>query len=97
MVDKVLGRMEVLRGFVQVPTKSRNELIGDMPTPCKTLVNGETARIDNYGRLWCPCLKDKFRIGSRIQLIKTKESCQAELVKSAEPHGVRKLDNSYHP
>jgi len=83
MVDKVLGRMEVLKGFIQIPTKSRNELIGDVSTPCKTLVNGKTARIDNYGRLWSPFLKGKFPVGSRVQLIKTKEGFQIELVKSA--------------
>jgi len=80
MVDKVLGRMEVLRGFIQIPIKNRNELIGNMSTPCKTLVNGQTARIDNYGRLWSPCLKDKFRIGSRVQLVKIKEGFQIEPV-----------------
>ena len=75
--------MEVLRGFIQIPTKSRNDLIGDMLTPCKTLVNGEAAKIDNYGRLWSRFLKGKFPIGSRVQLLKTKEGFQIELVKNA--------------
>ena len=81
MVEKVLGRTEVLKGFVQVPAKSRNELIGDMPIPCKTLVNGEIARIDNYGRLWSPSLKGRFSPFSRIQLIKTHDGFLVELVK----------------
>ena len=97
MVEKVLGRMEVLKGFVQISTKSRNELIGDMHIPCKTLVNGETARIDNYGRLWAPSLKGKFSPGSRVQLTKTREGFQVELIKNTELHGACKLDNSYHP
>jgi len=83
MIEKVLGRMEALRGFVQVPTKSRKELIGDLFTPCKTLVNGEPARIDNYWRLWSLSLKGKFFPGSRVQLVKTKEGFKVELVKSA--------------
>ena len=57
MVNKVLGRMEVLRGFVQIPTKDRNELIGDMLAPCATFVNGETARLDKHGRIWSSFLK----------------------------------------
>lgn len=73
MVDKVLGRMEVLKGFVQVPTKNRDELIGDMPLPCKILVNGETARLDKYGRIWSTCLKGKFQVGNQVALTKTKE------------------------
>jgi len=73
MVDKVLGRMEVLRGFVQVPTESRNELVGDMLTPCTTFVNGETARLDKYGRIWSSFLKGRFSVGSHVQLIRTKE------------------------
>lgn len=73
MVDKVLGRMEVLRGFVQVPTKSRNELIGDMLAPCTTFVNGETARLDKHGRIWSPFLKGRFPVGGHLQLTRTKE------------------------
>jgi len=79
MTEKVLGRMEALKGFIQIPTKSRNELIGDMPTPCKTLINGKPARIDNYGRLWSTFLKGKFPAGSQVQLIRIKEGFQIEL------------------
>jgi len=74
--------MEVLKGFVQIPTKSRNELIGNMPMPCKTLVNGVAGRIDNYGRLWSTFLKGKFSLGSRVQLIRTKEGFHIELIES---------------
>jgi site-specific DNA-methyltransferase (adenine-specific) len=71
LVDKVLGRMEVLKGFIQVPTKSYKELIGDLPTPCKTLINENPARIDARGRLWSPYLKGKFQVGNQVQLIRT--------------------------
>ncbi len=94
MLEKVLGRMETLKGFVQIPTKSRNKLIGDTPTPHKTLVNGEPARIDNYGRLWSPSLKGKFPLGSRVQLVKTTEGFKVELIanidKESVPRGQRK-------
>ena len=59
MVSKILGKMEVLRGFIRVPTGSRCELIGDIRLPCFTELNGEPARIDNYGRLWSSYLKNK--------------------------------------
>lgn len=80
MVEKVLGRMEVLKGFIQIPAKSRKELIGDVPLPIKTLLNGEIARLDGYGRLWSSSLKGKLQLGSQIQLTKTKEGFQVELV-----------------
>ena len=88
MVNKVLGRMEVQRGFIQIPVKNRNELVGDTPTPSKTLVNGEAARLDKYGRLWSPFLKGKFRIGSRIKLIRTKEGFQVELAANTSESSV---------
>ena len=80
MVSNVLGRMEVQRGFIQTPVKNRNELTRGMSTPRETVLNGETARLDRHGRLWSPFLRDKFRLGSRIQLIKTKEGFQVKLV-----------------
>ncbi len=80
MVNKVLGRMEVLKGFIQIPVKSRRELIGDLPTPCKTLVNGEPARLDNYGRLWSLSLKGKFSAGSSVQISKTQQGYQIKPV-----------------
>jgi len=58
MINKKLGRMEVSKGFIQIPAKSRKELIGNLLTPFKTFVNGEPARLDNYERLWSPSLKN---------------------------------------
>jgi len=83
MVEKVLGRMEVLKGFIQIPAKNLKEFTGDMPVPFKTLLNGETARVDSYGRLWSSHLKGRFPLGSRIHLVKTTEGFQVELVKNA--------------
>ena len=78
MMNKKLGKMEISKGFIQIPARSRNELIGDTPTPFKTFVNGEPARIDNYGRLWSPSLKGKFPVGGWVQIIKTKDGYQVE-------------------
>jgi len=83
VVNKVLSKMEVLKGFIQIPASSRNELMRNMSTPCKTLVNRHSARLDNYGRLWSPFLKGKFSLGSRVQLTKTKEGFQVGLLGSA--------------
>ncbi len=81
MVEKFLGRMEVEKGFIQIPTKSLNELTGDMPKPSKTLLNGETARLDSFGRLWSSSLKGKFSIGNQIRLTRAPEGgFKAELV-----------------
>lgn len=87
MVDKVLGRMEVLKGFIQIPTKSRNELIGDKLAPCAILVNGEAARVDKQGRIWSPFLKGKFYVGSHVQLTRTKEGLEIKQTQNAGKHG----------
>jgi len=55
MVNKKLGKMEVSKGFIHIPAKSRNELIGDLLTPFKTFVNGEPARLtitSDFGHLY---------------------------------------------
>ena len=93
MVSKVLRRMEVQRGFIQTPAKNRNELIRGMSTPCETLLNGETARLDRHGRLWSPFLRGEFRLDSRIQLIKTEEGFQVKLV--ANTHEDAALPTEY--
>jgi len=84
MVEKVLGRMEVLKGFIQIPAESRKEFIGDTHVPTKTLLNGETARLDSYGRLWSPFLKGKFPLGSKVQLTKTTEGYKVEQVANSD-------------
>jgi len=76
MVSKILGKMEVLRGFIRVPTRSRFELIGDVRLPCFTELNGEPARIDSYGRLWSSYLKGRFSVGTRVEISKTENGYQ---------------------
>lgn len=70
--------MEASKGFIRIPAESRSELIGDLPIPFKTLVNGEPARLDNYGRLWVPSLKSKFSAGGWIRITKTEDGYQLE-------------------
>src|SRR3990170_1411318 len=84
MVEKILGRMEVLKGFIRIPAESRKEFTGDIPVPSETLLNGENARLDSYGRLWSSFLISKFPLGSRVQLVKTTECFRVELI--AENH-----------
>lgn len=81
MVDKVLGKMETLRGFIHIPTKSRHELIGNMPAPSRTLLNGNLARLDRHGRIWSPYLKNRFEVGTRVKISKTESGFQVEQVK----------------
>lgn len=83
MVSKVLKKMEVHRGFIQIPAKSRFELIGDTSLPCFTTLNGNPARLDKHGRLWSSFLKSKFSLGNRVQLTKTKEGFQVGLLEGA--------------
>ncbi|KPV63186.1 MAG: Modification methylase MjaV [Candidatus Bathyarchaeota archaeon BA2] len=71
MVSKVLKKMEVLRGFIQIPAESESELIGNTPLPCFTMLNSNPARLDKYGRLWSPYLKNRFSIGTVVELNKT--------------------------
>jgi len=82
MVEKVLEKMEIQRGFIQIPSKSRQEFIGNMPVPSKTLLNGFPARIDKYGRLWASFLKNKFSVGARVVISKTENGFLVELAES---------------
>jgi len=88
MVSKVLKKMEALRGFIQIPTESISEFVGNTPLPLSTTLNGNPARVDKYGRLWSSFLKRKFHTGSRIQLTKNKEGFQVSLLE--EPHEEKK-------
>jgi len=80
MVNKILGKLEALKGFIQIPVKGRGELFGDLIMPFKTFVNGEPARIDDYGRLWSPFLKGRFSAGSNIRIRKTENGYLVEPV-----------------
>jgi len=89
MVTKALQRMEVERGFVQIPVKYRSELIGDTQLPCATFVNGNPAQLDKYGRLRSPFLKNRFSVGAEIELTKTGEGYQIAYAQNeAEPPAV---------
>jgi site-specific DNA-methyltransferase (adenine-specific) len=70
-VTKVLTKMEVLKGFIHIPIKNRNELIGSLSST--VLLNGVNARLDGYGRIWSPSLKNKFSIGTRIKIERTEK------------------------
>jgi len=82
MVSKVLQKMEVLRGFVQIPAESLSELIGKTNLPCNTMLNDNPARLDKYGRLWSSFLKNKFPIGSCVELNKTEKGYYIALSES---------------
>jgi len=71
MVTKVLKKMEGLRGFIQIPVESLSELVGDTSLPCSTVINDNPARLDKYGRLWSPYLKNRFSVGTMIEIKKT--------------------------
>lgn len=82
MVTKVLQRMEVERGFIQIPVKCRPELIGDAQLPFSTSLNGNTAQLDKYGRLRSPYLKNRFSVGAEIELTKTGEGYKIAYAKN---------------
>jgi DNA modification methylase len=94
MVNKILGKMEATKGFIQIPAKNRDELIGDLVTPFKTFVNNEPARIDNYHRLWSPKLKGKFVDGARIIIKKTENGYFVEPHLCSSEHKSNKEDLS---
>jgi len=82
MVEKVLEKMETERGFIQIPSKSRQQLIGNLSLPSRTFLNGFPARLDKYGRLWSSFLKNKFPISARVEISKTGNGFLVELAKS---------------
>jgi DNA modification methylase len=82
MVSKILKKMEVLKGFIQIPAESMSELIGNVPLPCSTMLNGKPARIDKYGRLWSPYLKNRFSINTKIELTRTENGYHVTLIES---------------
>lgn len=71
MVSKALKKMEVYRGFIQIPAQDHLELIGNTSLPCLTTLNDNPARIDKYGRLWSDYLKNRFSVGTKVELTRT--------------------------
>jgi len=62
--------MESLRGFINIPSASRPELVGNASLPLNVTLNGSSARIDKYGRIWSSSLKGKYQTGTEIEIIK---------------------------
>lgn len=86
MVSKVLKKMEVLRGFIQIPVKSRFELIGNITLPCDTMLNGNQARFDKYGRLWASSLKNNFAVGTQVEISKTENGYRVVPVQNGQEY-----------
>lgn len=84
MVSKVLKKMEVLRGFIQIPVESRYKLIGNAHLPCFAMLNGNPARLDKYGRLLSPYLKNRFSVGIKVELSKTENGYQVAPIGSKQ-------------
>jgi len=91
MVSKVLRKMEVLRGFIHIPTESRSELIGNTCLPCVTMLNGNPARLDKRGRLWSPYLKNRFSIGTVVVLNKTENGYHVAPYESKQEYIVSEM------
>jgi site-specific DNA-methyltransferase (adenine-specific) len=85
MVNKILKKMEILRGFIRIPAKNRRELIGDIALPTQTRLNGNSARLDKHSRLWSSSLKNKFSIGTEVELIKNENGYQIAPIVNIEP------------
>jgi len=82
MIEKVVEKMESQKGFLQIPTKSRQELFGDVSLPLMTSVNGNRARLDEYWRIWSPFLKNKFNAGAHVKISRTESGLLVELTEN---------------
>lgn len=83
--------MEVLRGFIQIPEENKFELIGDTSLPCVTTLNGNPARLDKYGRLWSPSMKNKFLTGTRVEISRTEKGYRIEPILSEQEHIISEM------
>lgn len=86
MVVKTLKKSEVIKGFIQIPNKSKSEFVGNVALPYVTTLNGNPARLDKSGRLWSLYLKNKFSIDTIVELRKTDNGYQVSPI-SAEHDG----------
>src|SRR4030042_369466 len=84
MATKVLRRKEVELGFVQIPTKYRSELIGENPQSFDTMVNGEPAKVDKYGRIKSESLKSKYPINTKVRITRNEAGFQVTLSESKD-------------
>ena len=79
MATKILRRKEVELGFVQIPTRYRSELIGKNPHSFDTMVNGEPAKVDKYGRIKSESLKNKYPINTEVRITRNEAGFQVTL------------------
>ena len=79
MITKILRRKEVELGFIQIPTKYRSELIGENPHSFDTMVNGEPAKVDKYGRIKSESLKNKYPINTEVRITRNEAGFQVTL------------------
>jgi len=95
MVTKVLRKMEVTLGFVQIPTESRAQFVGDKSIPFYTKLNDAPAKFDKYGRLWSSYLKNRYAVGTEVTISKNDDGFQIKAdgqdresvtVEIAQPH-----------
>ena len=84
MATKILRRKEVELGFVQIPTKYRPELIGENPHSFDTMVNGEPAKVDKYGRIKSESLKNKYPINTKVRITRNEAGFQVTLSESKD-------------
>jgi DNA modification methylase len=77
MITKILKRKEVELGFVRIPIKDREELIGENKVPFDTKLNNLPAKVDRQGRIWCSDgLKERFPINTAVSLSKNEGGFQ---------------------
>jgi len=81
---KSLGRMEAIKGFIQIPAKCREELVGERNLPFETLVNGASARVDRRWRIWSSSLRGQFSAGSKVQVSMAQDGYKVELALAEE-------------
>ena len=79
MVTKALKKMEVNLGFVQIPAKSRTELLGSLQVPFDTMLNNLPAKVDKHGRLWSKYLKNRFSINTEVTLARNENGFQVNI------------------
>jgi DNA modification methylase len=86
MASKILKKMEVLNGFIQIPVDNRMELIGNTPLPFSTVLNGNPARFDTRGRLWSSYLRNRFPVGTEVMISKVENGYKIEPQAKEQEH-----------
>jgi len=76
MVTKILKRMEIAHGFIQIPSKNRAELMGSETVPFDTTLNDSPAKVDKYGRLWSEYLKNRYIVNTEVTLSRNENGFQ---------------------